>query len=454
MYEMIRNLDQDQRKALDVMYQYASEYKLAERNRNNPWPKPPLLMVHGGAGSGKSHLIATVAQLLEKTFRTPGDDINAPYILKLAFTGNAASIIHGQTIHSAFQLPFSNKHVTLHDKLRDLRRKQLKNIRLVIIDEISLVKSDMLYQIHFRLIEILQNTLDFGNVAILALGDILQIKPPMGRMIFNEPYNHKSKMLWNISGGNLWQKFSVITLKTNHRQGDDKSYADLLNRIRVGKHTDEDIKQLESRVFPRGSPELPMDALVITGENRIVNEINENKINELTGELKVVEAVITSKTRNNFKPKVDKAGQVKNTPLQLLLKMKKNARVMLTSNIDVCDNLTNGSMGTIVDFIMDNQGNVNQVLVVFDDPSSGENSRKLNKYNQRYPGLRVTAIKQIEFDFQIRDGSSSTATATNFPLRLAWASTCHKIQVNCNIMDSSLSLNKQDPGSTAAYSLR
>ena len=116
LHEIIRSLDDDQREVLDVLYQYAVEFCLAKKSRSNPWPKPPLLMVHGGAGCGKTFLIQAVSQLLERIFRVPADDINAPYILKLAFTGNAAWIIQGQTIHSALQFPFSNKHVTLQDR--------------------------------------------------------------------------------------------------------------------------------------------------------------------------------------------------------------------------------------------------------------------------------------------------------------------------------------------------
>ena len=121
-------------------------------------------------GVGKSHVIDCVSQLLEREFRKSGDDPNCPYILKLAFTGNAASIINGQTIHSAFQLPFRNEIMSLSDKLIDTHRKQLKNLKVSILDEISLIKSDMLYQIHFRLTEVMQNKEIFGGVSILALG--------------------------------------------------------------------------------------------------------------------------------------------------------------------------------------------------------------------------------------------------------------------------------------------
>ena len=176
LHEKIRGLDIDQRAVVDKMYKYAVEYGLARMKKFNPWPSPPLLMVQGGAGNGKSYVIECVSQLLEREFRKSGDDPNCPYILKLAFTGNAASIINGQTIHSAFQLPFGNEMMSLSDKLRDTRKKQLRNLKVIILDEISLIKSDMLYQIHFRLMEVMQNKKIFGGVSVLAFGDLMQVR--------------------------------------------------------------------------------------------------------------------------------------------------------------------------------------------------------------------------------------------------------------------------------------
>ena len=428
LFSKLRTLDIDQRHVVDVMYNYARQYQLAKKHKHNPWPTPPLLMVHGGAGTGKSHVIECVSQLQEKVFRTPGDNPNHPYILKLAFTGNAASIINGQTIHSAFQFPFGDNHVTLKDKVRDMRRKQLQNLRLIIMDEVSLIKSDMLYQIHFRLMEIFQNRLDFGNIAILALGDVLQIKPPLGSMIYASPKNQKSKSLWQIPGGNLWEKFESITLKTNHRQGENMIYANLLNRIRIGEHTDEDIETLKTRVFPRNSSELPSDALLITGTNQIVKSFNDRQINDLPGELIVITADVQSKTRGIFKPKLGNAGQIKNSPLQYLLRVKNHALVMLTMNLDVCDNLSNGALGEIIGFKRNSLNEIDIIFVKFDNESAGEQYRKQHNFDRKFPGLNATAIKKVEFEFQLKKGSASTAIATNFPLTLAWASTCHKIQ--------------------------
>ena len=203
------------------------------------------MIVHGGAGTGKSTVIDTLSQSLERIFRKPGDDPNHPYILRTAFTGNASLIIKGQTLHTTFNLPFGNEVLSLSDKIRDMRRTTLQNLRILIIDEISLVKSDILYQIHFRLMkDIFQNDLTFGGVAVFVFGDILQIKPTKGNFVFGSPYDKKMKLYYSIE--NLWMKFSVINLKTNHRQGSDKMYADILNRIRIGKQTEDDMKVLSN----------------------------------------------------------------------------------------------------------------------------------------------------------------------------------------------------------------
>ena len=66
--------------------------------------------------------------------------------------------------------------MSLSDKLRDTRKKQLRNLKVIILDEISLIKSDMLYQIHFRLMEVMQNKKIFGGVSVLAFGDLMQVR--------------------------------------------------------------------------------------------------------------------------------------------------------------------------------------------------------------------------------------------------------------------------------------
>ena len=76
-------------------------------------------MVHGGAGSGKTFVIKTLAQWMTQILLTSGDSTCFPYVLKTAFTGTAASNIEGQTLYGSFGFSFDNKHYSLNDKSRD-----------------------------------------------------------------------------------------------------------------------------------------------------------------------------------------------------------------------------------------------------------------------------------------------------------------------------------------------
>ena len=108
----------------------------------------------------------------------------------------------------------------------------------VIVDEISMVKSDMLYQLDFRMQEIMQNQKPFGGISIFVFGDLMQLKPVMGNFIFEKPYQKEYEMLHRCNP--RWKLFGCIILEKNHRQGKDKGYADLLNRLRIGNETEED----------------------------------------------------------------------------------------------------------------------------------------------------------------------------------------------------------------------
>ena len=123
----------------------------------------------------------------------------------------------------------------------------MKNLKLVVIDEISMVKADLLYQLDLRLQELKEKVgTPFGGVGILAFGDLMQLAPCMGRYVFQEPANPEFQITHRLDS--RWRMFSSVLLEKNHRQGKDKDYGDLLNRIRVGEQTEEDMEMLESRV--------------------------------------------------------------------------------------------------------------------------------------------------------------------------------------------------------------
>ena len=104
-------------------------------------------MVHGGAGSGKSTLINVMSQYVHQILLREGDDLDCPYILLSAFTGTAAANIDGQTLHTLFSFNFGAGFMSLSDKMRDEKRNLYRNLKMLIIDEISLVDADMLYKI-------------------------------------------------------------------------------------------------------------------------------------------------------------------------------------------------------------------------------------------------------------------------------------------------------------------
>ena len=107
------------------MVKYAKDIIKSDRE-GNPIPEPPNLMVHGGAGSGKTFVIKTLAHWVQHIHQKPGDAFNCPYVIKSAFTGTAASLIEGMTLHSAFGFDFGNKHYSLSDKTRDAKKNIMR----------------------------------------------------------------------------------------------------------------------------------------------------------------------------------------------------------------------------------------------------------------------------------------------------------------------------------------
>ena len=121
--QLIQNtekLDNDQRLVLYLVLRYTAFIRIS---RKTPMDfQPPLLIIQGGAGAGKSMLINTIGHWFEKNLRQSGDDPEKPYILITAFTGCAAANVDGMTLHSAFNFHFGNEFISLGDKTRDEKR--------------------------------------------------------------------------------------------------------------------------------------------------------------------------------------------------------------------------------------------------------------------------------------------------------------------------------------------
>ena len=422
-----RKLDFYQRKVIEKGIKFSRQMVKGLKDKNPP-PKSLGIIVHGGAGSGKSTVINILKQWCHLVLQQPGDDPDCPYVIVAAPTGTAASNVRGQTMHSAFGFNFGNEHFSLSDKVRDKKRNLLKNLKLVIIDEFSMVKSDQQFQLDKRLREITQKIENlFGNVSTFWLGDIMQLKPCKGRYIFEEPINPAFKLDYQL--GTHWQSFEVIILEGNHRQSEDKEYADMLNRFRVGQQTEEDMNKLQSRVRPMRHHDLD-GAMFISCKNKEVAKLNIKRLNEINEETITLEAVNVHPTIKNFKPALGKKGEVNETPFLQTLVIKKSARIQLTYNIDTLDCLTNGTRGEVVDVVRNPAGYVEKIMVKFDEQHQGRQKRETqSNLTLTFPGC--TSVERIMFQYSIAKKSknvANTAKVIQFPLSLCFAATAHRFQ--------------------------
>ena len=135
------------------------------------------LILHGGGGVGKSKTIKVCSQWVEHILRRGGDNPSKPRILLMCPTGMAASVIDGMTICSSLDLSFGHKYKVLSDQKMAYFRSQFEELKVIIIDEMSMVGADVLYKIHRRLTDIFQNNQPFGGLSIMFVGDMLLLWP-------------------------------------------------------------------------------------------------------------------------------------------------------------------------------------------------------------------------------------------------------------------------------------
>ena len=301
--EATRKLDCYQKEVLNVVLKYAKDIVKA-RNPHNKLPVPPLFMMHGGAGAGKSTVIRLTAQWFQRIVQQEGQDVDCPCVVIAAFCGTAASNVDGQTLHSSFGFSYDNKHNSLPDKSRDMRKAILKYLKLVIIDEVSMVKADMLMQLDLRLQEITEKIgVPFGGIGVLVFGDLMQLPPCLGRPVFSEPLNKDFQITHRINP--RWRMFQSILLEKNHRQGNDRTYAELLNRLRIKEHTEADLDTLRGRVRPNGHSDIQGAGLYITAIRKTCDMMNEKYISKLKGLPLQLKAIHHHPTQVDYKPKID-----------------------------------------------------------------------------------------------------------------------------------------------------
>lgn len=424
---LTRRLVPEQMRILLKIVHVCKEVKKA-RKAPHERPRPIRIIVVGGAGVGKSLLIKVVTAHGENILREEGDHPHKPRILVCAPTGKAATLIDGQTIHGAFSFQFgtSSAHNSLGDKKRAEMREMLSELRLIIIDEVSLLGVDMMYRIHLRLTEIFQCEDLFANISVIFVGDLMQLPPVNQSYIFSMPSDgHFEAFNGALS---LWESFEPYELVHNHRQKEEMEWANILNQIRVGEVTQEAEKILRSRTTQ--DPWLDDNAMHVFYTNKEVAAHNEKMLKKLD----TPSVTIHSKKINpkGFTPKISEWGTVQKSNFMDVLELKVGARVSLVYNINTLDELVNGALGTVVGFEKV-FGNVKYVIVAFDSEKCGKEQRlKYSVIAEKYKDVNGTPIKRQTLDYQIESKKgrkhAAKASVENFPLILCWGSTAHKMQ--------------------------
>ena len=359
------------------------------------------LFLTGKAGTGKSTFLRYIASHTRKKH------------VVLAPTGIAAINAGGVTLHSFFKLPF---HPLLPNdvqySVRNLRKtlkynsekiKILRELELVIIDEISMVRADIIDFIDKVLRVYSQNMREpFGGKQLLLVGDIFQLEPVVkedDRQLL-QPY-YPSSFFFDAKVFRLVQPVA-IELKTIYRQT-DPTFIHLLDNIRTSQVTDTDLKLLNSRVCSEEKITETNTHLSITLSTRrdTVDYINTRKLNELDGEAEV------------FKGTVEGEFPESNLPTPQELQLKAGAQVLFVRN-DVEHRWVNGTLGTVIGF---DEEEHDRIFVVTED------GRELDVERAIWSNIRYTfndKEKKIE--------EQELGTYTQFPLRMAWAITVHKSQ--------------------------
>ena len=349
------------------------------------------IFLTGKAGTGKTTFLKTV---VERSRKRP---------IVVAPTGVAAINAGGVTIHSFFQLPFSPyvpgaKVESKFDFGRE-KRKIISSIDLLIIDEISMVRADLLDAIDSVLRRFRDRYQPFGGVQLLMIGDLGQLTPvvtPEDEQVlkpyYDTPYFFGSKALQQID-------YVTIQLEHVYRQQDTK-FIEILNEVRGGHPSGEALDALNTRCLPP-SPSERGGAIRLTTHNNLANYYNESELQKLPGRPYVYHAEVRGTFPDYSYPTAE------------TLVLKQGAQVMFIKNDPTSEHrYYNGRIGHVQEI------GENRLTVYCEGDSEAIEVEPLEWENTRYTLNEKT--REIESEVQ--------GTFRQLPLRLAWAITIHKSQ--------------------------
>ena len=428
--DMLRSLSAEQYHVHEFVNNWCLQMKFCSKTNSNV--QPFLIFLTGGAGVGKSHAIRALYHTTVRSLRQVGEDPDDLLAILTAPTGTAAYNIGGMTLHSAFLLPCKKANYqtdTLHklsQERRNTLRCKLQTAKLLIIDEISMVSSQTLHNVHLRLQEIMGVSdphVYFGSLSVLAVGDLMQL-PPVGR---SQVFTPQSGSLARLHGS-LWQNlFTIVELTVIFRQQGDPIFTEILNRIRTGDHTEHDVETLNSQMVTPENP-APTTAFHIFPLRRQVEGHNQMMLSSLSGSLITVPSRDSQKDRETSILTITTPDDIHQTAgLHKDLLLKVGARVSLTRNIDVTDGLANGAQGTVVDVSLPPHNPLSgRVFVQFDKEDVGLACR--NALSSALRQQHAVPVKAETCTFDVGHYGTVHVSRTQFPLTLCWAATIHKVQ--------------------------
>ena len=187
---MIWSLNQKQREVFDIVHDWAKRSVKNLSSKSTCVIEPLHIFVTGNAGCGKSFLTKVLYQSLTKTFSCRNPELDKPKVLLLAPTEVASVNIDRSTIHTGLGIPignFGNKLPRLSDKMKSNLRNKLPQVKVLILDEISMVSNDLLLHVHLRLVEIFccRTDIPFAGITIIVV-DFLQLPPVKARPVYVE----------------------------------------------------------------------------------------------------------------------------------------------------------------------------------------------------------------------------------------------------------------------------
>ena len=373
----------------DVIFEMAERYVKATGRS---------VFLTGKAGTGKTTFLKYITQTTAKRF------------VVLAPTGVAAINAGGSTIHSFFQLPLCpylpdvKELITeyqMPERYRSLRKERVKIIRtldLLIIDEISMVRADLLDAVDMTLRKYRHNDKPFGGVQLLMIGDAQQLSPVVKdserqymSQVYQSPYFFHSKALSRL-------QYVTIELQKVHRQK-DAEFLDILNAVREDRMTPQLLRKINERVgVPPVKQEDGTEPIRLTTHNVRADEVNSRKLAELPDD----PSLFTAQIEGDFPEHSYPADEV--------LELKPGAQVMFIRN-DSEGKYYNGKLAKVEKI-------AKGVVTVSD--SNGEM-------------IDVTPVEWPNTQYELDDESGEicqnvVGTFRQLPLRIAWAITIHKSQ--------------------------